>query len=450
MRISGAAAVIGAVLSGNDAWFEGVSTDTRTLGDGELFCALRGTKFDGHEHCAEARQKGASGVIVERVVDTPLPMLTVDDSRHALGCLARAWRERFSVPLVGVTGSNGKTTVKEMIAAILRTNAAVLATEGNLNNEIGVPHTLFRLNEGHDYAVIEMGASHLGEIEWLAEISKPLIGVITHCAPAHLEGFGSIERVAHAKGELYAGLAANGTAVINADDDFAPYWSEVAGDRRVLRFGLKGPAEVAAENISNRGIGNGMCFTLRLPSSCIDIELPFDGTHNVSNALGAAAAAFALGIASATIKAGLENTRKLGGRLCVLDGLHGSRVIDDTYNANPASLAAAIDILTTVEGQKWVVLGDMGELGPPTAELHRAAGANVRAAGIDRLYTFGKLAEKAAAAFGEGAKNYASMDELIGVLRDRLNAGVTVLVKGSRLMRMERVIDALTGVRQSC
>ena len=450
MQLGDAAAAIGAQRSGNDDWFEGVSTDTRTLQRGALFCAIKGVKFDGHDHCAEAEQRGACGAIVERDVNTPLPTLMVTDTRHALGSLARTWRRRFATRVIGITGSNGKTTVKEMIAAILRSDSPVLATQGNLNNDIGVPQTLFRLAEKHEYAVVEMGANHLGEIEWLAEIAQPLVGVITICAPSHLEGFGSIENVAQAKGELYAGLLAEGTAVINADDDFAVYWSDIVEGRRVLRFGLNKPADVTAMNVSNRGIGNGMHFTLRLPASRIDIDLPFDGLHNVSNALAAAAVACALDVAPATIKSGLENTSKVRGRLCVVGGRGGCRIIDDTYNANPASLAAAIDVLASVSGNKWLVLGDMGELGVDAAELHRAGGAIARESGIERLYAFGELAANAARTFGEGAQSYRDMDELIAVLEAALTPQVTLLVKGSRTMRMERIVDALAGVKQVC
>jgi len=450
MQLGDAALAIGARYSGGDGWFEGISTDTRTLRRGALFCALKGPKYDGHEHCAEAEQKGACGAIVERDVDTSLSTLVVPDSRRALGRLAQTWRRRFSTRVVGVTGSNGKTTVKEMIAAILRTDAPVLATQGNLNNDIGVPQTLFQLADEHEYAVIEMGANHLGEIEWLAEIAQPLVGVITLCAPSHLEGFGSIENVAQAKGELYTGLLAEGTAVVNADDDFAAYWNDIAKCRRVLRFGLKNPADVTAANVSSRGIGNGMHFTLGLPSSHIDIDLPFDGLHNVSNALAAATVAFALDVAPTAIKSGLENTIKVDGRLCMIEGRAGCRIIDDTYNANPASLAAAIDVLASVPGSKWLVLGDMGELGPSAAELHRIGGAIARDSGIERLYAFGELAANAADAFGEGAQTYGDMGELISALQATLSERVTLLVKGSRTMRMERIVDALAGVKPVC
>ncbi len=448
MQLSEVAAKIGAQVSGHDAWFEGVSTDTRTISNGELFWALSGPNFDGHEHCRGAEEKGAVGAIIERAVETDLPTLTVDDTRRALGRLAGAWRSRFSIPIVGVTGSNGKTTVKEMIASIVQVDADVLATKGNLNNDIGVPKTLFELAEHHEYAVIEMGASSPGEIKWLAEVTQPLVGVITLCAPAHLEDFGSIDAVAEAKGELYVGLLANGTAIINADDVYANYWSDVASDRRIVKFGLREPADVYAETVTDRGIGNGMQFRLRLPTDNVDIELPFDGIHSVSNALAAAAVAYALDVSSTAIKYGLENATPVGGRLCVLDGIHGARIIDDTYNANPTSLAAAIKLVASVPGEKWLVLGDMGELGPRAAEIHHETGLNVRNAGIDRFYTFGELAAIAGVAYGDGAQSHRDMGELIKVLTAEVDREVTVLVKGSRAMEMERIVEALAGANR--
>lgn len=445
MQLGEAAAAIEAQLSNHDGWFEGVSTDTRSISRGELFCALQGPNFDGHEHCHAAEQAGAAGVIVQRAVTTNLATLTVDDTRRALGRLAGAWRRRFAIPVVGVTGSNGKTTVKEMIASILHTNASVLATKGNLNNDIGVPQTLFQLNEEHEYAVIEMGASHLGEIKWLAEIAQPLVGVITLCAPAHLEGFGTIDAVAEAKGELYAGLIKGGTAVINADDVYAAYWTGIAADHRVVTFGINRTADVLAENIVNRGIGNGLRFGLRLPSNIIDVELPFDGVHNVANALAAAAVAYSLDIAPTTIKVGLERAERVGGRLCLIEGIYGSRIVDDTYNANPTSLAAALSMIAAETGKKWLVLGDMGELGPRAADIHRETGLTIRDAGIDRLFTFGELAAIAGDSFGEQAQSHSDMDSLIDALSAELTPEVTLLVKGSRAMRMERIIEALTG-----
>ena len=448
MQLSEAAAAIGTQLIGNDGWFEGVSTDTRSISRGEVFCALEGPNFDGHDHCSEAEIAGAAGAIVQRAVRSSLATLTVDDSRRALGRLAGAWRRRFSIPVVGVTGSNGKTTVKEMIASILHAN--VLATKGNLNNDIGVPKTLLQLNDEHEFAVIEMGASHIGEIKWLAEISQPLVGVVTLCAPAHLEGFGTIDAVAEAKGELYAGLLKDGTAVINADDAYADYWSTIATDRRVVRFAMEQAADVTAESITNLGIGYGMQFSLRLPSSEIDIQLPFDGKHNIANALAAAASAYSLDIAPATIKLGLENAKRVGGRLCVISGVRGARIIDDTYNANPTSLAAALDMIALEPGKKWLVLGDMGELGPSAEDIHRDTGLAARKAGIDRLYSFGELAAIAAASFGDGGQAYRDIARLTDVLISDLAPEVTLLVKGSRAMRMERVVEALTGATQAC
>ncbi len=450
MQLSEAAVAMEAQLSDHSGWFEGVSTDTRTISRGELFCALRGPNFDGHEHCSAAEQAGAAGAIVQRPVTTDLATLTVDDTRRALGRLAGAWRRRFALPVVGVTGSNGKTTVKEMIAAILRTDAQVLSTKGNLNNEIGVPRTLFELNEKHQYAVVEMGASHLGEIKWLAEIAKPVVGVITLCAPAHLEGFGTIDAVAEAKGELYAGLIADGTAVINADDVYAEYWMGIATGHRVVTFGINRAADVVAEDIVNCGIGNGMHFGLRVPSSTIDIELPFDGVHNVANALAAAAVAYSLDIPSTTIKVGLERAKRVDGRLCVLEGISGSRIVDDTYNANPTSLTAALRMIESEPGKKWLVLGDMGELGPNSADIHRETGLTIRDAGIDRLFTYGEFAAIAGDSFGKRAQCHTNMDALIETLIEELTAEVTLLVKGSRTMRMERVIEALTGATRQC
>ncbi|HCU90011.1 MAG TPA: UDP-N-acetylmuramoyl-tripeptide--D-alanyl-D-alanine ligase [Gammaproteobacteria bacterium] len=450
MQLSEAARAIEAQLSSQDGWFEGVSTDTRSISRGELFCALKGPNFDGHEHCSEAESAGAAGVIIQRATATNLSTLTTDDTRRALGCLASAWRRRFDIPVVGVTGSNGKTTVKEMIGSILRTNASVLTTKGNLNNDIGVPKTLFQLNAEHEYAVIEMGASHLGEISWLSEMSQPSVGVITLCAPAHLEGFGSLDSVAEAKGELYTGLAAGGTAVINADDPYSTYWTNIAVGHSIVTFGINQFADVMAENVVTCGIGSGMNFGLRFPSQCIDVELPFDGIHNVSNALAAAAAAYALDVPPAGIKLGLERAKRVRGRLCVLDGVSGSRIVDDTYNANPTSLAAALDMITSEPGQKWLVLGDMRELGPGAEEIHLDTGSKIREAGIDRLFTFGKLAEIAGKSFGGNTESYRDIFSLIDSLIAGLTPEVTVLVKGSRSMHMERIIDGLTGDKRSC
>jgi len=450
MSIAEAKRAIGATVSGNSVEFAGVSTDSRTLSAGELFCAIKGPNFDGHEHCAAAANAGAVAAIVERPIDAGLPLLVVDDTRRALGRLAREWRRRFPVPVVGITGSNGKTTVKQMVAAILGTDGAVLATKGNLNNDIGVPLTLFHLGPKHDHVVVEMGANHAGEIAALAEIAEPDVAVITLCAPAHLEGFGSIEQVAAAKGEIYAGLGPDGIAVINADDEFAAYWTGVAGRRRIVRFGFGEAIDVGAREVAARGLGGGMQFILTINGSLIDINLALDGRHNVANALAAAAAASALGIPVETIKAGLESTHHVAGRLGVLDGLGGSRIIDDTYNANPASLQAALNVLAATQGEKWVVLGDMGELGSDAESIHERLGREARTLGIDRLYTLGPLAAAAGRGFGGDAFEFDDIDALNEALVAALHGQVTVLVKGSRFMRMERVSQALAGAHHSC
>ena len=450
MRLSEAGRATGATLHGADADFVGVSTDSRTLTRGELFCALRGPNFDGHEHCDAAAQGGAVGVLVEHEVGAELPALTVPDTQQALGALARAWRRRFAIPVVGITGSNGKTTVKQMLASILGVEAPVLATSGNLNNEIGVPQTLFQLDTTHRYAVVEMGASQLGDIATLAAIAEPDVGVITLCAPAHLEGFGTIEQVARTKGEIYAGLPADGVAVINLDDEFAGYWRKIAGERQVLTFGFAATADVHAGDIEMRGPGQGIRFTLHAQSGSTVIELPFDGRHNVANALAAAAAAIALDVPVDIIRQGLEAARNVGGRLRVCAGIRGAQIIDDTYNANPASLRAALSVLATAAGEKWVVLGDMGELGPEAREMHEQLGREARKLGIDRLYALGPLAASAAQGFGARAQTYTDIDVLNEALIAAIDSDVTVLIKGSRFMRMERVAEALSPEYDAC
>lgn len=450
MRLSEAGRATGAVLRGADADFLGVSTDTRTLQRGALFCALRGPNFDGHDHCATAAQRGAVGALLEHEVDTQLPILIVPDTQQALGALARAWRRRFAIPVVGITGSNGKTTVKQMLASILGVDKPVLATSGNLNNEIGVPQTLFQLDRTHRYAVVEMGASQLGDIATLAAIAEPDVGVITLCAPAHLEGFGTIEQVARTKGEIYSALPADGIAVINLDDDFAAYWRKIAGERQVLTFGFSTEADVHASAIETRGPGQGMRFTLHAQTDSVAVALPFDGHHNVANALAAAAAALALDIPLEVIRQGLETASNVGGRLRVCKGILGAQIIDDTYNANPASLRAALSVLATAAGEKWVVLGDMGELGPEARDMHEQLGREARELGIDRLYALGPLAAAAARGFGARAQSYSDIDLLNAALVESLDGDVTVLIKGSRFMRMERVTAALGGEHEAC
>jgi UDP-N-acetylmuramoyl-tripeptide--D-alanyl-D-alanine ligase len=446
MRLALAAREIGGALQGEDAPFRGCSTDSRTLEPGALFFALRGANFDGHDYLAAASRRGAAGAVVERVpAGTPLPVIAVADSRLALGCLSGAWRRLFSIPFVAVTGSNGKTTVKEMLAAIFSRLAPTLSTTGNLNNDIGVPLTLFRLGSEHRYGVIELGANHPGEIASLVALVEPDVAVITQCAPAHLEGFASVEGVARAKAEIFDGLPAAGTAVINNDDDHAPLWRAGCAGRRQLSFGLRPGADVTATQV--RTGSDGTHFLLNSGGALHPIALALPGLHNVMNALAAAACAIALGIEPGPIAAGLETVRAVKGRLQLKHGQNGARVIDDTYNANPASLDAALAVLAASPGRHWLALGDMGELGESGPELHARAGSGARNAGVERLFALGDLCRRAVEAFGPGASHFPSAEALSASLRPALAPDVTVLVKGSRAMAMERVVAAITEER---
>lgn len=439
MRLHEAAEALGARWAGEDVMLEGVSTDTRSLQAGQLFVALHGPHFDGHDYLAEAKAKGAAACMVEKPVAN-CPALIVGDTRIALGQLAKAWRRNFAMPLVAVTGSNGKTTVKEMLASIFVQQGDVLATRGNLNNDIGVPLTLLDLDSNHSSAVVEMGANHAGEIAYLTTLAEPNVAVITNAASAHLEGFGTLEGVANAKGEILQGLKDDGTAIINADDEYASLWRGLAKDKKVLSFGLQNPADITARWQAG---DRGSQIHVTTPEGKVKLHLALLGEHNVMNALAAIAAAQATGVTLKTIKAGLEAMQPVAGRLQLKAGIHGSRIIDDTYNANPASLAAAIEVLTGFGGKHILVLGDMGELGDETKTLHAEAGRFARAHGVDCLYTVGPMAAAAADAFGEGAQQCDSHEAASKTLQQELADDVTVLVKGSRLSQMERVVQTL-------
>ena len=442
LRLREAAHVLNGEVSGADVIFTTVSTDSRQLSAGALFVALTGPNFDGHNFVAAARERGAVAALVSRPVADPLPQLRVADTRLALGQLAAAWRSRFAGPLIALTGSNGKTTLKEMIAAILRVRGLTLSTEGNLNNDIGVPLTLLRLNGEHAYAVIEMGANHPGEIAYLTGLAQPDVAIINNAGPCHLEGFGDVAGVARAKGEIFQGLRPAGAAVINRDDEYADYWAGLNPGRRIMDFGLDRPAAVRGElldSASNR-------FRLHAGGEEADIQLPVPGRHNVRNALAAAAAALAVGATLEDIRRGLESLRGVGGRLQRLPGRHGGAVIHDAYNANPASLAAALEAVGAGPGRKWLVLGDMRELGPAADELHARSGGEARVAGFERLYALGEHSRAAVAAFGTGGLHFEDVDALVADLNRDLHLGgepAVVLVKGSRGMRMEQVVAAL-------
>jgi UDP-N-acetylmuramoyl-tripeptide--D-alanyl-D-alanine ligase len=449
-RLSDLAGPLSGRIAGPDAAFTGCGTDSRTLGAGELFLALSGPHHDGHEFVAEARKRGAAAAVVERPIATFLPLLVVPDTLGALGSLAALWRARFPIPLVAVTGSNGKTTVKEMLLSILSRNGATAATRGNLNNEIGVPLCLFALDDTHRYAVVEMGANHPGEIARLGRIAEPTVAVVTCCAPAHLEGFGSVEGVARAKGEIFAGLGADGVAVINQDDDFAPLWHTLAGLRRRIGFGLRPGAEVTARLKPNGEGLSGSRFLLETPSGAAAVHLPLLGTHNVLNACAAAACAEALGVSLEHTVGGLESVQAAPGRLTAYEGPPGVRVLDDSYNANPGSLRAALEVLARCRGERWVVLGDMGELGAESPKLHRDAGHLAKALGVERLYGLGDLCRESVAGFGPGGRHFPDIESLLASLSAELHAGVHLLVKGSRAMRMERVVGDLRQTGRPC
>jgi UDP-N-acetylmuramoyl-tripeptide--D-alanyl-D-alanine ligase len=456
MGLAEAARAIRAERRGGDAEFGGVGTDSRSLAPGELFVALRGPRFDGHDFVPAALAGGAAGAMVARDAAArfegeALPLLLVPDTRLGLGELAAYWRGRFLLPLVALTGSNGKTTVKEMLACILREHCAparspitdpgslVLATEGNLNNDIGVPLMLLRLRAHHRYAVIEMGMNHAGEIAYLTRLARPDVALITNAGSAHLEFLGTREGIARAKGEIFQGLVAGGTAVINADDAFAGLWREEARGHRVVEFGLDRPAAVTA----------GVCpgaeateLTLRMPVGEVQVALKVPGLHNVRNALAAAAAAVALEVPAEAIARGLSAFAGVKGRLQRKPAIHGATLIDDTYNANPESVAAAVAVLAGAPGPKVLVLGDMGELGPGAPSLHAQIGSEARAAGVDVLLALGQASAHAVQAFGAGARHFERIEELLAELENLLAPGVTVLVKGSRFMQMERVVKS--------
>ena len=437
---------IGARLEGNNVGFSRVVTDTRQLTAGDLFVALKGENFDGHEFVAKAAASGAVGAIVSRHVDCALPQIIVDDTLIALQEYASSWRNDFDLPVVAVTGSNGKTTTKQMLSAIFVARGPVLATQGNLNNHIGVPLTLLSLRREHSTAVIEMGANHHGEIALLTRLARPNIGVITQAGDAHLEGFGSREGVARAKGELFAGIG-SGIAVINADDAYAPLWREISKDSSKLTFGFSEQADVRAQHAQPVPAESptGTRFELRAPEGRQTVNLPLPGRHNVSNALAAAACAVALGMDLKDIAAGLERMDAPQGRLSWKATPEGARLLDDSYNANPTSLQAGMELLASLSGERVLVLGGMAELGDNAPQLHFDAGVSAKKLRIDRLYTLGPMAAEAARGFGEGGHAFDDFNQLAAALQPHLNKNVALLVKGSRSSRMERVVAALTG-----
>ena len=428
-------------LLGSDAEVHGVALDSRCVEPGNLFVAIVGEHADGHDFLSAAAARGACGALVTRRIDSDLPQVLVADATLALGDLASALRAQRDVRVVGITGSNGKTTVKTLLAEILRRHGRTHVSAGNHNNELGLPLSVLAMSADTQFAVFEMGAGKPGDIAYLAGIARPDIAVITLIAPAHLERMGSVEGVARTKGALYQALPADGVAIINADDAFAPFFAGLAGTRKQVHFGLDHPAQIRARDISSTPEGSR--FVLVTPRGDAELRLSLPGLHNVMNALAAASAASALDVPLATIVAGLESVESIPGRLHRLVTAGGWALVDDSYNANPGSMAAAIDTLLLAPGEHWLVLGDMGELGAEARALHAALGRRAQELGVDRLFAIGPLGAETVHAFGRGAEHFPDQQALLEALRPQLHVGVTCLIKGSHSARMDRVVDAL-------
>lgn len=449
MQLAEAARALNAKLLGADVAFASVGSDSRNIQAGQLFVAIKGDNFDGNTFAAEAINKGAAAALVSDAATAARPALLVNDTRLALGELAKYWRGKFSAPVIAVTGSNGKTTTKEMLTAILAAATGdvkkVHATYGNLNNDIGLPLTLLKIKPNHEYVVAEMGMNHLGEIDYLTHIARPNVAVINNANTAHIGELGSRENIARAKGEIFAGLQDGGIAVINADNDFAGYWQSLNTGRKIVTFGLHNDANVTATYQEQAGVS---LVNLATPNGQVSFELKVEGVHNISNALAASATAYALGVSNADIAKGLQSFGGVYGRLERKAAVNGAVLIDDTYNANPDSMKAAIDVLAKQAGDKILVLGDMGELGADASQMHKEIGAYAKAAGITRLYCLGDMSVATVSGFGAGAEHCATPEAIAEKVLPQLDNKKTVLIKGSRFMRMERVVNMLVAKQQ--
>lgn len=421
--------------------FSSVSTDSRTLQPGALFIAISGANFDGHDFIADAIQRGAAAVIVSKACNVNLPTITVKDTLWAYGQIAKLHRAKFNIPAVAVTGSCGKTTVQSMIASILRKVGNTLSPAGSFNNEIGLPRTLLELNDQHEYAVLEMGARKPGDIKYLMDIVNPQVTLVNNVAPAHTETFGNLETIATTKGEIYKYLRPTGTAVINVDDAFAPYWLSSLTTQKVITVGLEHSADITCSYIVEEHHRSKLEIVTDIGN--IEVSLPLLGMHNVKNAIAATAMARALNVPLDKIKEGLEDFKTVTRRMEVKAGLNGAKIIDDSYNANPLAMAYAVDVLSKQAGTKIMVIGDMLELGALSEDKHRMLGQQAKAAGIDHLFAYGDFTKLAVAAFGENAKFYNDKTQLIDDLKPLLNQGMVILVKGSHGMRMNEVVNAL-------
>ena len=431
-------------LQGASVEFGGVATDSRQVRAGDLFVALSGANFDGHDYLDDVAQKGAVAALVSRDVESTLPLLRVADTQRALGLLGAYNRALFANPVVAITGSSGKTTVKNMLASVLGQRGNTLATQGNYNNEIGVPLTLLRLAPEHDFAVVEMGAGRAGDIRWLCELGKPTVSILLNAMAAHLDGFGSVEGIAQAKGEIFDQLGAGDTAIINADQPWSAAWRERAGEAAILDFGVRNDAAVKARDVNVRGV-NGVSFTADTPAGDMLIDLALPGEHNVMNALAAIAAGLACQLSPLEIASGLRSVAAVEGRLARHQSAAGTTVIDDCYNANPGSVRAAIDLLAACPEKRTLVLGAMRELGSETEEMHRAIGEYARERGLQGFCGVGPELQSAGEAFGAGGQWYPDRNAAIAELVSQFGASDIVLVKGSRSAGMESVLQALIG-----
>lgn len=420
-----------------------VSTDSREQMSGQVFVALVGEKFDGHDFVKQAETNGASAIVVSRDMSVNIPQLVVDDTLEALAAIGRYQRLKYQIPTIGLTGSCGKTTTKEMIVSILGQSAQVHATRGNLNNQFGVPFTLFELQDSDELSVLEMGAGHPGDIDFLTNIALPDVVLITCIAEAHLEGMGSLEGIAATKGEIIHGLSENGTAVLPLEEKWLDDWrKKLSANQKLLTFGLNSDADVYATNISLWS--QGMKFTMHYDNDAIDVRLPLLGEHNVQNALAASACAIAVGYTLNQCANGLEMVTSTAGRLTQIPGLDGSQIIDDTYNANPKAMLAAASVLQQYPGQHVMIVGDMAELGPESVSIHHALGQDLKVYAIDQLLTVGTLSAYTTEGFGANARHFDSKDSLIEFIQPQLNSDLVVLVKGSRSAGMEEVVQRLT------
>ncbi len=441
MSLEQLARIVGCDCPVTGVSISGAVIDSRRIEAGQLFVALPGERVDGHDFLAQAREAGASAALVSETRDDPLPQLKVADVRQAFGQIARAWQQQCRARVVAITGSNGKTSVKEMVSAILRQVGPVLSTQGNLNNDLGVPLTLCRLDQEDKFAVIEMGTNHPGEIAELVNIAEPDVAVINNIAPAHLEGFVSEEGVAREKGAIYAGLAESGTAVVNADMPYQALWQPLIGNRKVITFALENDANIKADFIQLDPASSHFLVQIDGVSHHINLSLP--GMHNVNNALAAIAVCRALDVPVAAMVKGLSQVQAVPHRLQLRAGVGESRLIDDTYNANPGSYLQALKTLSGFNGQHWLVLGDFGELGSDSDSIHQQMGKQAREAGVSRLLTVGQSSRSATESFGDGAQHYEDIETLRQCLQQELNSEVTCLIKGSRFMQLDKLADQL-------